>query len=91
MVQFHQQLVRRNKGHHPFVKIVMAMPVLQSAVIIRFDGYAVKVQGKMLQIDQAGVISMFMPEYADQRMFRLRQSEQPVLLGYGIDEVWLVH
>ncbi len=45
----------------------------------------------MLKFDSASVVSIFMSEYADQRMFGLGQSEQPVLLGNGVDKVWFVH
>ena len=45
----------------------------------------------MLQFAQNVESSIFVAKDADQRMFGLGQSEQSVLLGYGIDKVWLVH
>ena len=45
----------------------------------------------MLQFVQNVESSIFVAKDADQRMFGFGQSEQSVLLGYGIDKVWLVH
>ena len=69
----------------------MLVPVFQLAIVILLDGNAVKIERKVLQFVQTTKISIFMAENADQRVFRFGQSEQSVLLGYGIDQVWLVH
>lgn len=45
----------------------------------------------MFQFHQALVIGLFMPENTDHRMLRFGQSEQPVLLGYSINEIRLFH